>query len=239
MSPRNLNCIPLFLHPYHRCENRQVSEQAEEIGRQAKIFESASRVFIWLTTFDLDAINCWASKMDSLFRLMVGLKFYTETDLPLWASRMRELVKIVLTDPWFSSPWTLQEAYLSPNAYILSCDARKGLFNSWCLYYLTETFSAIADALDNNDVIRRIGKESGLLELFNKHLMDLLTVAGNRTTTREEDRVYAIMQVSNLRLGASAPDADPRHNFTLSELFDQLGMALLQKYHIQSQILYG
>ncbi|KAG8527272.1 uncharacterized protein KY384_008016 [Bacidia gigantensis] len=226
-------------------QNTGSPEQAEEIGRQAKIFGGASRVFIRLTTFTLDAINRWAVKMDLQFSIMVDPDFYTKADLSLWVSSMRDLVEAVLADPWFSSLWTLQETYLSPNAYVISRDANKRSFDPWLLNHLSETFNIVAGAIDHNEEIHQLSKDSGLsmmitrsglLELFNKHLMGLLTVSSNRTTTRREDRIYGIMQIFNLQLGASASDADPRRNFTLSELSDQLGMTLLQKYPIQSQL---
>ena len=64
--------------------------------------------------------------------------------------------------------------------------------------------------------------------------MGLLTAAGNRTTRHEEDRVYGIMQVFEFQLGNSASDIDENGSFSLEELNDQLGSALLEKHPILS-----
>ena len=70
---------------------------------------------------------------------------------------------------------------------------------------------------------------TGLLVCLDQDSMGLLTAAGNRTTRHEEDRVYGIMQVFECQLGNSASDIDENRTFSLEELNDQLGAALLEK----------
>ena len=69
--------------------------------------------------------------------------------------------------------------------------------------------------------------------------MVLLSSAHHREATSELDRVYGIMQVFDLRLGASRPGIDPKRNSTLHELEDELGQEILQRHPviIQFQIL--
>lgn len=69
----------------------------------------------------------------------------------------------------------------------------------------------------------------------------LLAASQARTTSREEDRVYAVMQVFDVQVGKSAPDALTRSTramaFTLDELHFQLAAAVLAKYPIASQLM--
>lgn len=84
-----------------------------------------------------------------------------------------------------------------------------------------------------------IGKmidETGLSVCIDQDSMGLLTAAGNRTTVHEEDRVYGIMQVFGLQLGSSSPNMDSSRTFSLEELNDQLGAALLEQDPIMSQL---
>lgn len=69
----------------------------------------------------------------------------------------------------------------------------------------------------------------------------LLAASQARTTSREEDRVYAIMQVFDVQVGKSAPDALTGSTramaFTLDELHVQLAAAVLAKYPVASQLM--
>ena len=219
-------------------------EKALEIGRQAKIFRGASQVFVWLTTHDRAYYTQWAHELEPFFELMCGPKFHTDVDLRDWAMEVTMIIADFLADPWFSSLWTLQEIFLSPEAVIIPSDALKDSMDLCPLHGLSGTLHAIKDALDYNDELRNVDKycglsavidETGLLVCLDKNLMGLLTAAGNRTTRREEDRVYGIMQVFEFRLGNSAPDAEHR-SFSLEELNDQLGEALLERDPVMSQM---
>ena len=220
-------------------------DKAQEIGRQAKIFRGAAHVFVWLTTHDRSFYTAWASEMDSCFRLMCGPKFHTDVDIRHWTMEVTMIVADFVADPWFSSLWTLQETFLSPNAVILPSDAKKSTIDLSLLRYICEALQTIMDALGYNDEIREADAECGLSAMINRtgllvcleqDLMGLLTAAGNRTTRHEEDRVYGIMQVFEFQLGNSAPDFDGNHDFGLKELNDQLGAALLAKDPVMSQM---
>src|SRR5450432_2251321 len=113
-------------------------EMAREIGRQAKIFRGASRVYIWLTTYKYDFVHAWALDMDKNFQMMVSAGFEKRTDLGEWIANMCRLVQEIITDPWFTSLWTLQESFLSPNANILIGDARKASLDLWSLKALSD-----------------------------------------------------------------------------------------------------
>lgn len=220
-------------------------EKAQEIGRQAKIFRGATQVFVWLTTHDISWYTAWASEMEPQFELMCGPKFHTEVDVRDWAMEVTMIVADLLADPWFSSLWTLQETFLSPAAVIIPGDAMKSRIDLCRLSFISETLQSIKGALGYDDKIREADEEcglgamidlTGLLVCLDQDSMGLLTAAGHRTTRHEEDRVYGIMQVFELQLGNSAPGIDENRAFSLEELNDQLGAALLVKDPILSQM---
>jgi hypothetical protein len=88
--------------------------KAEEIGRQALIFERATEVYIWLLSF-------------SGPELEATLKDLLEIGSPV-SNRLSAIQRIIL-DPWCSSLWTLQEAFLRSHAILLSRDAQP--VDSW------------------------------------------------------------------------------------------------------------
>jgi len=94
----------------------------------------------------------------------------------------------------------------------------------------------------NDDNIRDLitkASQSGLAALARSNPMILYTAARYRAPTHELDRVYGIMQIFQLRLGHAAPGAtttDPTTPLTLSKLETELGMELLRRYPIMSQL---
>ncbi|KAL9064109.1 MAG: hypothetical protein Q9161_009080 [Pseudevernia consocians] len=180
-------------------------EKAQEIGRQAKIFRGAEHVFVWLTTHDQSFNTVWASEMEPRFQLMCGPTFHTCVDIRDWTMEVTMIVADFLADPWFSSLWTLQETFLSPEAVILSGDAMKSSIDLFRLRFISEAFETIKDALNYDEKTRKADGEcglgamidrTGLLVCLNQDSMGLLTAAGNRTTRHEEDRVYGIINNS-------------------------------------------
>lgn len=103
--------------------------KAQEIGRQAKIFGGARHVFIWLHGIENMALR------RAIEGLMIALNQASWIHVPgrrfprarkgealrgdeEFLSDAVRYLKVLLSDPWFSSLWTLQEAFLSPSAYI-------------------------------------------------------------------------------------------------------------------------
>lgn len=98
---------------------------ALEVGRQAAIFENASQVGAWLShsgrnSADFDRLtNCFA-ELGQIFASQMGA-FRLES--PEVRSTISSGLREFLCDPWFTSLWTLQEAFLCPRAFFLSVDA--------------------------------------------------------------------------------------------------------------------
>lgn len=116
-------------------------EYASEIGRQAAIFHGAQAVFIWLATTPRAALHDWALELEQWVasRTMTlrdleeeeeaaGEDEEQERPVPTSEDLRRQmddavrLVRFLSRDAWFSSLWTLQEAFLAPNAILLGRD---------------------------------------------------------------------------------------------------------------------
>lgn len=98
-------------------------EYYSEIGRQAKIFRGAMDVFVWLTSFNTSSMATWSSDMKDLS----GIDYREESlkkdsYIHTWIDRAYHIIRGFTSDPWFSSLWTLQEAFLCPYAVILCRD---------------------------------------------------------------------------------------------------------------------
>jgi len=76
---------------------------------------------------------------------------------------------------------------------------------------------------------------SGLNALSRKNPMELYTAAVNRSPSNILDSVYGIMQVFGFRLGQSNPHSKPDSVYTLLELEDELGLALMEFSPVLSQ----
>lgn len=86
--------------------------------------------------------------------------------------------------------------------------------------------------------LRSAIEETGFIELIHGCPTGLLAMAQYRQTgpDNEVDRVYGIMQVFGLQVGKSRPGVQPCRDFTLEELEDDLGSALMEKDPILSQL---
>lgn len=103
-----------------------------EIGRQATIFRRALDVFVWLTTLSSAHLDTWARELDALLDWRANDRFKQNTAKRLAVDltsaicgrldRRGRYVEELGRYPWFSSLWTLQEAFLCPGAVFLGRD---------------------------------------------------------------------------------------------------------------------
>lgn len=231
---------------------------AAEIGRQAKIFKGATMAFVWLTKLSRQGFLAQMKKDEedgkaSRSRATNSL----ERKQSSWDMATAQVEHLSL-DPWFSSLWTLQEAYLCPHAIFIT---REGEFLTRSDDataaedpFLLEDFIDFCDqhlrmvvyeeqspeSTVSNDgrllKLRQALELSGMAGIRWQLPITLLGAAHHRKTRRPEDRVYGIMQVFGFRLGKSRPGCDPKRDFTLPELEDELGKELLEREPIMSQM---
>ena len=224
----------------------------DEIGKQATIFRSAKQVYVWLTSLDTSVMQS-ALETIGLLGEKVHQIIYQENFSPidnfkdvLHQERLLDDFETSFTtifdDPWFSSLWTLQEAYLSETATFLSQASGMAPYSrpsykptsNMDLFMLTGVCEDTKDALltykgldTRIDRILYLIERSGLSVLGSPAQDNpawlLYSAASYRSTRDPLDRIYGIMQVYDLRLGTSA---EPNKSFTVTELEDQLGAAL-------------
>ncbi|KAI0448435.1 heterokaryon incompatibility protein-domain-containing protein [Xylaria acuta] len=105
-------------------ENEEV--KADEIGRQAAIFQHAERAFVWLSSLDARVSTETVSNIieDSLEIRRHLDRWNAESALAVknLVTRLDSALKIFFGDMWFSSLWTLQEIVMRKDALALSRD---------------------------------------------------------------------------------------------------------------------
>jgi hypothetical protein len=95
---------------------------AVEIGHQGKMFQGALEVYVWLFTHSPEAVY---KKRDALEAEADSWPFEYDWDLGVSALVTEGYIEFLLSDPWFSSPWTLQEAFLRQDAILLAPDGTR------------------------------------------------------------------------------------------------------------------
>ncbi|KAG8534086.1 uncharacterized protein KY384_000929 [Bacidia gigantensis] len=164
-----------------------------------------------------------------------------------------ETTNRLLNDPWFSSLWTLQELVLRNDALVLSKEGEdlfldseqvmsaQSLFMISLISSCQNAYSLVEGVKLDLEKIERLSVDqqmtldqgrtimqnimgAGLYFLFTDNPNVQYSIAQYRRTSRPEDRVYAIMQVYNLRVGQSLRpnDAPPLH-----QLIDEFALAIL------------
>lgn len=243
-------------------DQRGTSEGKNEVGRQARIFRGAETCYIWLSR-TTNAVMVQA--LDSLKNKIEPDLFQGHKASSIARAWMKQAPEIhtaifkIVSDPWFTSLWTLQEAFLHRSAIVILKDVRNVPELRWPLkmtslivqfYNIQRTAKRALILIDSTseydasswqhtkDVVAII-EASGFQSLHNGSPMGALAAAQFRTTIKEVDRVYGIMQVfgDEFSVGEAANSPQQRsHDYTLSELQDEFGRLLLHRYPILSQI---
>ncbi|KAL8785653.1 MAG: hypothetical protein Q9195_008550 [Heterodermia aff. obscurata] len=160
-------------------------------------------------------------------------------------------LKSLTADRWFSSLWTLQEAFLCQWAYLISGEIEEIYSDSpqlHSVFHACKTLkgickSRVAEKKSHDDYVTspelqliELIERNGLGALEAENPMALYTVASNRVTSRSEDRTYGIMQVFGFQLEISASDAKSLAIVDLLQLELQLGQQLIKQYSLMSQL---
>lgn len=229
-------------------------EMRAEMGRQAGIYHKARHARVWLSQIRTADLARLALELEHRMRDAEGL---VGIGMPAvnavgWLDDTIAMCRGFLADPWFSSLWTLQEAWLRKDAVLLSREGESvmsGLrveitVNDIARYMSTlyrEILNYTITTRGPYDMIKatnllRIIHQSGLPSLNSTNAAVLLPITRFRRTFNELDRVYGIMQVYGLRLGSSAVGAGDQ-TFTLNQLELQLSTGLNQLSTLGAQLL--
>ncbi|KAI0549826.1 hypothetical protein F4679DRAFT_544824 [Xylaria curta] len=161
-----------------------------------------------------------------------------------------QMLGIFLSDPWFSSLWTLQEAFLRPDALFLSKEGLKVSrlsaggssveFTFDDLILLERSMRKTRKCIPHSAVqswkaILDMMHTTGISPIGSLNFIAAYVAAKDRTATRGEDRVYGIQQLFNFRLGSTAPGSAGTY-WTISQLEDLLAEKLLKRHPVSSQL---
>ena len=242
----------------------------DEIGKQAAIFGNAEEAFIWLHHSPIVQLQSFSDTLLELANKLEGdqerivdfghggvsIRWSEDTDsIPscifddAWANDVLKSLEILNRDPWFSSLWTLQEAFLRGDARVLSKEGlllERGGYERIALCSILSAWAQIDEAIRGTLRDPPEGLSPRILGTFGtirKHMSSLglsagenpavlYASAGYRKTSREEDRIYGIMQVFGFTLGKSAT---PGTKYSLSELEEQFANALNTRSPVWAQ----
>ncbi|KAI1739991.1 heterokaryon incompatibility protein-domain-containing protein [Xylaria scruposa] len=212
-----------------------------EIGHQAAIFQGARCAFIWLSHCSVDGLEPLRQQImyDEVPRFSTIMRKRTR-----YFQRSLQIFQHLFNDPWFSSLWTLQEAFLRPDATVLTKDASTLLYDSlgddmW-LELLLEFFSDVYDIMQTllrnskslkksqtgkiflaREIVKLIS-DAGAKELHLSNGIQLYAISTSRNPRDHKDKIYGIQQVFGTALGETARTWNGTR-FTLEELEDLLG----------------
>ncbi|KAI1734924.1 heterokaryon incompatibility protein-domain-containing protein [Xylaria scruposa] len=186
-------------------------------------------------------------------------KVHASLDIKQIVTELKRALNDIFQDPWFSSLWTLQEVVLRNDAVVLSTEGEPVAWESeprlqytfltmfinhcqniywdlenverrvWAARY-TDNGSIDKGLIDSLQDIREQILKAGFYYLFSDNPNVQYGTARYRKTSRRVDRVYAIMQIYDIRVGKSARPGD---NPELEELVDEFAGAI----HTHSAIL--
>jgi hypothetical protein len=235
-------------------DQRWTPETKSEIGRQACIFKGAHQRYVWLSHTCTSLLETMVDDLELSLKDLGGRRgnlSKLEEWAQIWLGKVVSYADELLKDPWYSSLWTLQEAYVCPALTVFSQEPQivglgqrslEDMYGDMATRLeqiisggrpnekLTGTSKAQANHLLN------ILKRSGILQFQSASPLSAYTVARYRTTSIEVDYIYGIMQIFEFRLGSSAEGAEPDREFTLPELEDQLGAAFVKEGALTSQL---
>ncbi|KAI0190355.1 hypothetical protein EV127DRAFT_430116 [Xylaria flabelliformis] len=235
-------------------EHSQTS--ASEIGRQALIFDGARQVVVWLSTFStyslnlvIDGLSCATDRLTEKTQSRATLK---ETDTRTLLHKIRDDLNKLFSDPWFTSLWTLQEAYLRADAVLAGRDGcfadgpayggtSKSPANLYdligvCEPLLNDRFFEEQAPSDLYASIKKLIEDSGMQALAEDSALATYLAAAQRKFTRPPDAIYGIQQIFDARVGVTAPGADHNKVWSLDQLEIQLGSHLLRHHPVLSQM---
>ena len=197
--------------------------KTDEIGKQAAIFRRASKVFAWLAPWDsedlersllaLEAFCTSSRELRNRFSLALLMKSsLARTDFTVVS--LLKAIQGLVQQPWFTSLWTLQEAYLCKNAILLSRSST--IFSlgtviddkveiplnlNWLLVRCQQVFSVCMSMEDTSaHAVCQHLVDSGLLSLGGKNESTLYAASTKRQASLQNDRIYGIMQIYDISI---------------------------------------
>ena len=225
----------------------------DEIGKQAAIFQRASKVYTWLAPWKIEDLEGCLSTLESFCRIYyepehggpsayaMKSTFNASTRSRTTLTSLLKAVRDLTIQPWFTSLWTLQEAYLCKEASILSRSSTTPMLRAiidesytipiplqWILVRCQQIFTACVSREEPlAKEVCQLLIDSGLLSLSSHNQWTLYIASTKRQASVENDRIYGIMQIYNVSLGLQP---------SFSALQDSFGFILNDDNPVLSQL---
>lgn len=164
----DIACIP----QEHSSETKDaIRTRGTEIGKQAAIFARATDSFVWLCNMNLDDVF-----VDGRIPSFRSLNAHLMCLPPATADAAAEYVDLfdkiftsiercintLMTHPWLSSLWTLQECVLRPHSWLLFGNGEllfeEGLSHAWTTTTVRELFASISELTLTEDRAKLLRK---------------------------------------------------------------------------------
>lgn len=229
-------------------------DSASEIGRQALIFNGARHVLVWLSTLPtrkLDHIIAYLRESSIQVLTLASMQHdMADTKSRQLLGKVHDELRLLFADNWFTSLWTLQEAYLRCDARLMSRQGivpllKRGFWKQRaCLWDITMYCETLMhDEIEKAQppptpytAIRNLIQDSGMLALSEASALAVYMTSGNRQFSESTDFIYGIQQIFGARVGKTAVHANPTQRWSVEALQLQLGQHLLQHHPILSQL---
>ncbi|KAK6208484.1 hypothetical protein LQW54_006830 [Pestalotiopsis sp. IQ-011] len=196
------------------------SFKMDEVGKQASIFKNAANTFVWVCHSSSDALTRSLNVLES----RSAESWYSGGKLSA-VGLIQDIYDAAKT--WFSSLWTLQEIVMRNDALILSATAEPVTVESRYLLHMIMLINTCmnihgrlsispdegTDPEENGESLQQsktiisnilqLIAQAGFYYTFSTNPNVQYGTAKHRKTRDEVDRVYAIMQIYNIRVGQS------------------------------------
>ena len=197
---------------------RENSTVRNQIGIQAAIFKRAKASFIWLYQQGKkkegprlkDCVQALADKATSHEHPSELLGQAEKKAARAKARQMDDLIFHLFEDHWFSSLWTLQEAFLRKDATILSRYGKRtsllwgGKETELRLSVLLDICQSYLESEVPNQLIVQKMEQSGLRWLIAENPLVLLRAACHRDQKIPTDRIQGIQQIFGIDVSSTA-----------------------------------
>lgn len=219
----------------------------DEAGRQGGIFANAKYVYVWLWTLSLASLE--AAMGDVVYcsmYLVPDFRNEIDRDLISVLTELQKSIDTLLGDWWFSSLWTLQEGFLRRDAMVLSREGgpvpyghtkpASHLLNRYISSSLGHVRAALEDPysrftepslVDISDLILRSITKAGYGTYpFMRNPNIQYGAARFRVASDELDKIYGIISLYNIKVGATRDDYDKSRPYTFEKLQEEFAAVL-------------
>lgn len=226
------------------------SERSQQVQLMGQIYSHSLRTLIWLGSEPDPPNTIWAWPLiDQLYDIFraespaakasteIQMRLYSDSrhavlGLPGWTDNSWEHLRNLLSRPWFTRTWAIQEVVLSPrDPFILYGQHvypwhRLAWVASWLRRNGYLRLNQVPNQILNVDMVANIRNTKGFW-----HLDALLCVTSMKFRASDQrDKVYGLLGLASETQDSDAPPAlRPDYGLSVQQLFRNVAMFLFQR----------